>query len=621
MPQADDIIARLKQLDDAYFNDEPLISDNEYDLLKRKAQKDHPTHPYFMEVGSDVRGGKIKLSHAMGSLNQVYEGEINAWKEKNSALEDEATESDKLDGASSMVRYKDGQLQISYGRGNGVMGSDTTRHARKLKSVPQSIPLKGHVTIRGEMIMTNAKFDSNWKPQGYANPRNLVAGAMNRSTTEQDMLDDIEFIAYQIVDGSEEFQTNSHAEDLELLKSLGFTVVKYKLTKIKTLTDDYLKTAVKKAKAASDYLLDGIVLTVNEKSARKSVSNSSTLNPDHAFKYKIAGEAIEATVVDVHYEISQHGFQKPRVEILPVSLFGTTVTFATGFNGRFIVDNGIGPGAKIKITKGGEVIPDITEVVEPVEPKLPSEPFEWNKTGIEMRVLDWENNPTVIFKQVLQFFDTLDVELLKEANLAAIMEKYDLTHASYETVIQTITGLLDAQWVKAIGTNGSKIYASMHRRLSNLTLETYLGATKYLGFGFGVRKAKALVRGLNSPNDVWALTSAQIKDIDGFDTTADAIVSGLPKAKALLDTLEVQMIVEEKTTELAALNVVFTGFRDKEFQAKLEKAGAKVGSSVSKKTTHLLTAEPNSTSSKAVKAREIGVATMSLDEFKAAFNL
>lgn len=622
MSQHTTIFDLLEQYDNAYHNGDSLIEDIAYDQLKYKAQKENPNHPYFMQVGSDVRGGKIDLPYTMGSLDQIQKGEIHSWVNKYNLFDEYTENSYKLDGVSVMLQYNDRNLQIAYSRGNGVKGADITRHVKKIKNVPLTIDVDGHFTVRGEIIMPKNKFVDNWADT-FKNPRNLVAGAMNRKVTDQDMLDDIDLILYQIVDGSSEFKTSSQREDLELLSKLGFTVVNSISVKGSTLTDDYLAKYLAKAKHDSIYELDGLVLTINKKSSQKTFSKSSSLNPEHSVKYKVldSNSIVESTVVGVHWELSQHGFYKPRVEILPVPLFGTTVTFASGFNGRFIVDNNIGPGTILMITKGGSVIPDIVDIITPTEASLPTGGWHWNKTDTEIRVDDYDNHPSVIFKQVLQFFNTLDVELFKEASLKNIMERYNLINSNYETIIETIIGLLEPEWLKVIGTNGAKIYTSLQRRTSSMTLETYLGAVKYLGFGFGVRKAKALLRGLDNPNDVWSLTPSQIVDIEGFDTMASTIVDGLPKAKALLESLAIQTIQEEKTDELIAFNIVFTGFRDKEFQEKLEKAGAKVGSGVSKKTTHVLTAEPNSTSTKAKKARELGILTMSLNEFKDTYNL
>jgi DNA ligase (NAD+) len=615
-------ILLLETYDEAYERGDPLVSDIDYDQTKRAAQKRFPNDPYFIRVGSTVRGGEVLLPYQMGSLDQVHEGEYSKWVGKYGLKNKEVFDSQKLDGMSGMVQFNLRNLQVGYQRGDGVKGFDMTRHLQYIKNLPQTIPHDGYLTVRGELIMPKDVFAAKWSGE-FANPRNMVSGIINRKVSDQEALGDIDFVVYQIVASDIPGTGISHTQDLEILRSLGFSVVDGELGTAGDFDDEKLSAQLKSFRKKSKYELDGIVITINQSDDRKSLSNSSSLNPEHSVKFKILDKdsIVETTVVDVHYELSQHGFEKPRVEVIPVSLFGTVVTFATGFNGRFIVDNGIGPGAIIKITKGGSVIPDILEVVQPAEPKLPSEPWHWNKTKTEMRVNNYETHPDVIFKQVLQFFVTLEIDLLKEASLKNIIEHYGLENQTYDEIITTVFGLLEPEWVRVIGSNGSKIYASISRKSSALTLETFLGAVKHLGFGFGVRKAKALLRSLDSPSDVWTLTVDQIEQIDGFDKTAGAIVEGLPKAKALLDALGIETIVQKKTSELAELNVVFTGFRDKEFQERLERSGAKVGSSVSKKTTHVLTAEPNSQSSKAIKARQLGIKTLSIDEFKDLFNL
>ena len=616
------LLAQLELYDAAYESGDSLIPDAQYDVFKQETIKLlPPNHPYLMQVGSDARGGKIKLPFTMGSLNQIYDGDYAKWVNKFNLAKEEIVVSHKLDGVSCMLQYNKGKLQIAYSRGNGVMGADITRHVKHI--VPATIFSLGHITIRGELIMSNEKFEKNWSSE-FKNPRNMVAGIFNRTKSDMDQIKDVDFIAYQTVDGSADNIWFSQEEDLDTLEALGFKVVKYNKYLGELLNDDRLAKCLKAARQESEYELDGIVLTINDKKSQKNLSNSSSLNPEHSVKFKVldADSTVETKVVKVHWEISKNGYFKPRVEVVPVQLFGTTVTYATGFNGRFIVDNKIGPGTTIKITKSGSVIPYIVSIVKGTFADVPQDKWDWNDNEVEMVVSDAQNHPEVIFKQVLDFFNTLEVDLLKEASIEKVITLLKLEKASYETILQTMVSLLEMEWEKLIGSNGTKIFASLERRLDNLTLAKYLGSVKYFGTGFGVRKAKMLLKNLTNENDVWHLTAPEIVNFDGFDTkTAQKFVDGLQEAKMMADLLGLKFVQDVKTDELAHLNVVFTGFRDKEFQEKLEKSGAKVGSSVSKKTTHVLTAEPNSSSGKAVKARELGIETLSLDEFKDKFNL
>lgn len=415
------------------------------------------------------------------------------------------------------------------------------------------------------------------------------------------------------------------SESLAILSQYGFTVVQNVKVSASALNDGFLSAAFAEARGKSQYELDGLVVTVDDHASMARLSASSTLNPEHSVKYKVLDEnsIIETFVKEVHWEVSKSGFIKPRVEILPVELFGTTVKFATGFNAKFIIDNGIGPGAKVKITKAGMVIPQIVAVVTKASaPGLPPEElgkWELNETGVEAFLVDKESE-AVVFKQVLDFFETYKVDLLKEATLTQVWRT--LPSAKYEDAICDICDLTESEWIKIVGANGSRIYNSIRNRLGNSQPETFFGACRYMGIGFGVRKAKALLVGIEDIyDDVKNLTMEEIVEKEGFDTkTASMVISGIPQTLILMDKLVamgiLDFVIEQKTTELASVNVVMTGFRDAELQATIESMGGKVGSGVSKKTTHLLCLDPSSKSGKMQKARELGVKIMTPDDFK-----
>lgn len=630
----EDIIELLIKADDAYFNTTApdLMTDGEYDRLKKQAFTLDPSHEYFSRIGSSIRGGKIKLPYQMGSLDQVYEGEIQHWVSKYNLNKKQVIISDKLDGISCMVVYRNGELEIAYSRGNGVEGADITRHVKLIKNIPLKLQEDVYMVIRGELIMKTATFDANWHGK-FKNPRGMVAGTMNRSDSIKEQISDIDFVAYEIVaTNANPDQTKSN--QLARLQNNGFQIVEHTIIQADLLNDDLLTKYLKRVRMVSLYELDGIVITAEEIKQVPGQRNSISLNPEHSCKYKINDESsfVTATVKQVIWEISKSGFLKPRVEIIPVDLFGTTVTYATGFNGKFIKDNQIGTGSTITITKSGTVIPYIVKVLTPAKiTDLPDETkfgkWGWNDSGVEIVLDDADNNPQVVFKQVLDFIEKFNVELLKESSLTKVFDAFKLWNRSYSEIVQIILDLKQKEWDQAVGANGVKSFMSLHRRMQNVEFATLLGASKFMGIGFGVRKAKMLLAGTNTDeNTVWNLTVADIAAVDGFDVkTAESVVEGLKHSKKfiqdLLDTGYITLIKIVKTAELSNLNIVMTGFRDPELAAEVERRGGKVGSGVSKKTTHLLTFDANSNSGKAQKARELGVKVMTPDEFKDEFNL
>lgn len=626
----DDIIDLLLKADDAYFNSTTpdIMTDGEYDRLKKRAFSLNPSHDYFSRIGSDLRGGKIKLPYSMGSLDQVYEGEIQDWLHKYKLQGKQIVITDKLDGISCMLVYRNGELEIAYSRGNGVEGADITRHIKHVTGVPAKLKENSYMVIRGELIMKNDIFFKNWKGK-FKNPRGMVAGTMNRSDSTADHIRDIDFVAYEIKATSAN-PDQSKVKQIHRLQENGFDVVPYEIvTANDQITDVFLKKFLKEVRLTSPYELDGIVITADEIKQVQGQRNSVSLNPEHSCKYKINEEGVSAEVTRVLWEVSKSGYLKPRVEIIPVDLFGTTVTYATGFNGKYIRDNGVGIGAKIKITKSGTVIPYITEVTsKAIRTALPDDSFgkwKWNDNDVEIVLIDAETNPTVRFKQILDFVEKLNVDLLKESSLMKLFDTFNLWNEEYDQIIFTIIDLKQSEWEKAIGSNGIKSYLSLHRRLQNIELATLVGASKFMGIGFGIRKAKSLISGSND-TPIWNLTAVDIAMMEGFDTkSAGTIYKGLKDTKKFVDNLlstgYVNLVKVVKTNELDMLNIVMTGFRDPELSAEIEKRGGKVGSSVSKKTTHLLTFDAASNSGKAKKAKELGIKVMTPDDFKDEFNL
>lgn len=372
------LIAKLQQYDAAYAEGDSPVSDKDYDALRRKAQAMDPGNAYFASVGSDVRGGKEKLPYVMGSLDQIYDQkELDNWVKTYSLKGKNVIVSDKQDGISVMLIYRHGKFEKAYSRGNGMEGADISRHVRKVPSIVKDLtPWLGdeaYIAIRAELIMPVATFEAKYADT-FKNPRNMVAGCFNRSVTDDAILADIQCISYQVVaysgiknaDGSD-FQIHRKSDELKLLGELRFKVTPYHKVVADTLDEIALKKLVANAKAVSKTELDGIVVTIDlyedMDSQRKS---KTTLNPEHSIKYKVSNDGVITEVTDVLWEVSKSGFLKPRVKLVPVDIGGVTITYATGFNGKFIYDNQIGPGAKVKITRAGDVIPQILEVISPM---------------------------------------------------------------------------------------------------------------------------------------------------------------------------------------------------------------------------------------------------------------
>ena len=633
------LVKALTIADDLYHNgeDSPL-TDSEYDALRRYAQKLDPTNKYFTGIGSSVRGGKIPLPFTMGSLDQLYEGDVAKWISQHQLRDELIVITDKLDGISCMLIYDENGLRIAYSRGDGEMGADITRHLRHMPIPKQFMHIMDHptYTIRAEIILSVEKFkrlqnthvsasarrravkSRSGKP--YKNPRNMVAGLMNSKKIDPELLAQLSVVAYEIV-SPHHF---SKKEQLSRLWKAGFSVAPHVAVKGRQAAkEEWLTAHLNTQRNDSMYEIDGVVIDVNSAIKRQAMSPTrDTLNPTFARKYKVADESnvAIATVVEVQWNVSKHGYMKPRVRIEPVELVGVTVQHATGFNAKFIKENGIGPGAKIKITRSGDVIPFIMEVVESTTPQLPDGEWKWNETGVDVVLTNHEANADVQFEKILAFFNSIEAPYMREGSTRKF---YDAGYDSIEAIIK----MEQHEMVRWIGSNGNKIHSGLREKLTNIPLWTLMGSTPFFGRGVGRRKFKKLYKALDLNELVFAADrqdwiARSVVKVDGFEQkTAQKIAKGMMDFLVFLKKIDdyVTLVEEEQIMSNGAMNdqkVVFTGFRDKDLAEAVENAGGTIQSGVSGKTTILVTKNPDSNSGKVKKARDKGVRIVGIEEFK-----
>lgn len=622
------LIQLLELADDLYYNDEvPILQDSDYDTYFRYVKNSDPTNPYFLGVGSSVRGGKVKLPFQMGSLDQIHEGNVVNWIVSNALQDQIAVLSDKLDGASGMIIYDNsGSFQIAYSRGNGVEGADISRHISQLSSVPATISSSA-LTIRGEIIISKRNFPFAKKQKTrngveYKNARNMVSGLMNASENPQGVYQYVDFVAYEIV-GSE----LGKEEQLLLLNQLGFLVVKYELVEFNKLNDIYLTAHLDKARLDSEYDIDGTVVDVNSATKRSDMNPSrTTLNPAYSIKYKVADASnlAEAVVVDVEINISKHGYLKPRVQIEPIELVGVTVTWATGFNMKFISDNKIGPGAKVKITRSGDVIPFLVDTSLPYpgdytswfNKKIESiGKCHWTDTGIDLVLDDAAINSTARFQLLVDFFDSIDAPHLGEGNLQKMFELgFETPESIIELTQEDISSLVNSQQI------GKKIFTGLQDKLTNIPLYKLMGAHPAFGRGVGIRKMKKLYDAFAGDMGACLSTDAIII-VDGFEIkTANKIKHGYPIFLDFLENVGQYITIAPyeapRTGSLSGQSIVFTGFRDSQLEQLVVNKGGKISTSVSGKTNLVVALDPNSNSGKVAKARELDKVVISADELR-----
>jgi len=627
------IINALQNADDMYENgDEPLFTDAKYDAIKLYLTSVDPKNDYLQAIGSDVRGGKVTLPHAMGSLTQAYtEHDFQLWSTKHNIPGDAIVViTDKEDGMSASVMYNNqGELRIGYSRGNGFQGADITRHLRKLKNLPQKVSTP-NFELRCELIISKPNFDYlktkifRSDGQAYKNPRNMISGLMNSSEAADLAYQFIDAIVYH--DWNGDSTGKSKLQQLDTFKSMGFAVPGWTTLRVNQLKDETLSALVADRKRDSSFELDGVVIELDDPALRQRINPSKeTLNPEYSRKYKIsdAANTAMAEVDFVELRISKRGYIIPRVHFIPFPMAGITCTHATGYNMNYIIANGIGPGAKVWVRRCGDVVPNIDGFISPSEKMhLVLEDLEdqgnWHWTVNDKNeqvhaVLD-DDHEDVGVKLAVAFFTSIKVEGLK---LATCRKLYEAGYNSLDKIINASSD--DIGFTIGSYSTGDKIYKSLHAQLADISEPLFVGATGMFGRGVGVRKVKKLFEALGQ--SMYNLLPGQSIPVEGFDVkTADKFTNGLAGYKAFYELVKdkVTFSVPNSDGHLDGQNIVFTGFRNASLQAKIEKAGGNVSDSVSRNTSLLIALDPEDISTgKSKKAAKLGIKIVGLAQAEA----
>jgi len=596
--------------DDIYYNTGKSsgLDDWQYDMLNDTLK--HRDPDFIVPIGAKIRKheNRVELPFWLGSMDKFKPDdvrEIATWLVANKASE--YIIEDKLDGVSCLMVMTNGKIKL-YTRGNGIVGADISYLAQYFKTIPKN--LTETINVRGELIMEEEVFEKKYA-KDYANPRNMVAGRIGAKTIREG-LRDIKFVGYEIVgDG----MMDSSSEQLDRLDDLGFTTVRREI--VKSFTVDSLMETLVRFKETSPFEIDGIIVQPNAPYERNVAAN-----PEYAFAFKmrLSGNLVESEVVGVDWNVSKWGQLKPRVEIKPVQLGGVTITWATGFNAKFIVEESIGPGAVIEVTRSGDVIPYIVKVVKKAsEPEMPEIPYKWNETGVDIYTEEFGDEMCI--KLIASFFSKLGILHVGEKNVGKIYK------AGYDTLLKIIAASKqDLMEVSGFGSlMAERTYNNIHGGLRDLLLPTVLGASGVFGFGLGRKKITTLLDEFPDILDVHkTLTSQQllqrVLQIEGFSVkSAQKIVDNVDWADKFIRAMKHFATFKEKViagANMKGMKVVFTGFRDKKLEEDVVARGGKITTSVSRNTSVLVvTTRAGKPSGKMKKALELGVEVLEKQEF------
>jgi DNA ligase (NAD+) len=590
---------------DKYYNDDPVLSDDVYDLLEDKLRELNPKNKILSKTGAPVRGDieKVRLPVWLGSLDKIKPDtrKLEIWLEKYTGP---YVISDKLDGISGLLVYKkSGKLSI-YTRGDGEIGQDISFLGDYLK-LPK---LKQDICIRGEFVMKKKTFEKKYAEVTFPKARTAVNSVVNSKKPDIRIIKDIDFVGYEIVKKN----GDKWSSQFQKMKELGFTAATYKIEK--SLNQKKLISLLMSMKQSSPYEIDGIVVSDDEEYLRYTSGR-----PNYSVAFKVNNEGIETVIEDIEWNPSKFGVLVPRITIKPVVIDGDTVRHTSGKNAKFVEENGLGKGAVVKVIKSGDVIPEIVEVIKKVKPNFPTDvKYRWNDTHVDILLNENKVNDEIQIKRLLHVFHALDVP---GVSIGLVTKFYEGGYTKFSDFVNiTIDDIMELPGFQE--KSATKIYRAINDTLDQeFPLETVMKASLIFGNGYGEKKLRLVIETYpNLLENPKIITLENLNKVEGFsDKSSQGFLEHFPQFLKFLKENPYYKIkkFETKKGKLSGKTFVFTGFRDAKLKDQIESLGGKVLDSVSAKTDLLVYGKPEDLDkSKGAKAKKLGIKTVIRDEFK-----
>ena len=635
-----ELVDELNQYRKEYYTeDQPTISDSEYDKLYRELVELEKAHPELIlpnsptqEVGGLVLDGFEKYQHEtpLYSLQDAFSREeLEDFDRRVKAEFPNASYMAelKIDGLSISLVYVDGVLQVGATRGDGSVGENITENVKRIKDIPHKLAQPLNITVRGEAYLPKASFDKineERRDSGqteFANPRNAAAGTLRQLNTVVVAKRNLATFLYQEVASTSMTTQN---DVLEELSRYGFSVNPRRIT-TSSIADIW--KFIQEVAAERDnlpYDIDGIVIKVNSLAMQEELG-FTVKAPRWAIAYKFPAEEKEAEILSVDWTVGRTGVVTPTANLSPVQLAGTTVSRATLHNVDYIAEKDIRIGDTVIVYKAGDIIPAVLHVVDSKRDKQVPMPIPESCPSCDSELIHYEDEvalrcinplcPSQIQERLTHFAsrDAMNITGLGPSIVKKLF-KAELVHDVADIYQLTVEDLVILDGFK--GKSAEELYNAIRVSGEN-------SADKLL-FGLGIRHvgAKAsrqLLEVFETIDQLVAADADSIASIDGLGTViANSLRSYFAKKEAteLLHELKNAGVnfaylgkKVSKDAQLAGLTVVLTGKLERltrnEAKEKLQDLGAKVTNSVSKKTDIVVAG--TDAGSKLTKAQALGI--------------
>jgi len=634
-----------------YEQDNPTISDYEYDMKLRELMKLEEEYPDYKKEYSptDRVGGKaldtfVKVKHEHKQLSLANAFSYEELREFDDRIKKEVptpvyTLENKFDGLTIVLTYKKGILSVGATRGDGEVGEDVTLNVKTIKSIPLRLNEDVDITVRGEVLIYKENFEKINKEREkeglslFANPRNMAAGSIRQLDSKVAAMRNLDAFIFNL-EHIENKTFSSHSESLDYLKTLGFKVSEYKVfNDMESIFNELNKKEDERKNMP--YEIDGAVLKLDNLNERELLG-ATNKNPRWAIAYKFSETKVKTRLKDIIVNVGRTGTLTPVAILEGVRIDGSFVSRATLHNEDYINDNDIRIGDNVIVKKAGEIIPQVVSSLkeerngEEISFKIPEYcpvcgskvKREEGNSAVKCVNIDC---PAKISREIIHFasreamnIDTLGERVLEnliEADLIRdISDIYRLKYKKEKIVTMEKMG------EKSVENMINAIEKSKQNSLEDLLFALSINLV-------GKQGAKLLAKRFKNMDNV---INASYEDIISINEIGDKMATEIvnffnnPKKITLINDLKDMGVnmeyINEESEDLKFENMTFvlTGtlvkYKRNEAKKIIENLGGKVSSSVSKNTTYVLLGE--NAGSKEEKARKLNIKIISEDEFE-----
>lgn len=634
-----------------YVYDNPSVSDQEYDRLMQELMALEEKHPEMYDANSpsqriigQVLEGFEKVRHdsqmlSLGNVFNYEEIEEFVTRIQGSVKDAEFVVECKYDGLAMSLIYENGSFVRAVTRGDGLVGEDVSANIKTIQSIPMHIPERRHVEVRGEVYMPKKSFEELNERQKknnqalFANPRNAAAGSIRQLDSGVCASRKLDAYWYYF-QNAQDFGILTQQEALDRMRSLNFKVNPlFKVCKNTKEIWEFIQS-IQEKRNDLPYEIDGMVIKLNSLSDQRTLGSTAKV-PRYATAYKFPAERVQTRLLDIVITVGRTGKITPNAVLEPVRIAGTTVSAAQLHNEDMILSKDLRINDIVVVQKAGEIIPEVVSSVK--ERRDGSQvPYVYPTyclvCGSRLVRLEGEaahycinqDCPARVVESMIHFAsrDAMDIDTLGDKKIEQLhefgflnsiediyflhehreelLEKRGYQKKSVDKMLETIETskkqplalLLYGLGIRQVGKKAAAILAN------------YFGSMDAL--------MKADVDTLVSINDIGPITAQSI--VEFFKDESNQKLIQTLKEQGLNMIQEKQEI---KASRFSNKTVVLTGtlehYTRNEAKEILENLGANVSGSVSKKTDYVIYG--TAAGSKLAKAQNLGVATMSEEEF------